>query len=398
MAYGKYSGTDEGIVEIVKAFNQELQELKNKLVERAGAYATEISTEKSKVMVNSIKSTTTNIIMRGHKLEEVEGFKYLGATLSKDGSGTAEIRIRIATATAVFYGIHVWRKCKPLHLRYLSLLPLFPDDATSMSWGIVIHKDEIGPVLLMQKHNDWINGVIQIVLACHRISTYCKKCSSCGMFYRYQDWMHGLHNFNYKVLLSIFLCIFIRNSVQDHVAVGRVRSILQKTTHVPYPKETEFLHAYLHFEALTHHDYAFSCLKCGHHPPVVVMDLHKKGVFNMAVSDISEPTETFNGEVNSEEFWETLSRERIATGLLRIGDTNPYTLKPNYENWAPWIGRHTCRSPSVINTEWKKVQTTNTLDNIAEIDMTEERLSDELMKLKHYALSDKFHEANSKDT
>ncbi len=129
---------------------------------------------------------------------------------------------------------------------------------------------------------------------------------------------------------------------QDHVSVGRVRSILQKTTHVPYPKETKFLHAYLHFEALTHHDYAFSCLKCGHHPPVVVMDLHKKGVFNMAgkesqffvifylqficvnlilflypVSDISEPTETFNGEVNSEEFWETLSMERIATGLLR---------------------------------------------------------------------------------
>ncbi|XP_073676614.1 uncharacterized protein [Garra rufa] len=214
------------------------------------------------------------------------------------------------------------------------------------------------------------------------ISTYCKKCSNCGMFYRYQDWMHGLHNFNDKVLLSIFLCIFIRNSVQDHVSVGRVHSILQKTTHVPYPKETEFLHAYLHFEALTHHDYAFSCLKCGHHPPVVVMDLHKKGVFNMAVSDISEPTETFNGEVNSEEFWETLSMERIATGLLRIGDTNPYTLKPNYENWAPWIGRHTRRSPSLINTEWKKVQTTNTLDNIAEIDMTEERLSDELMNLK----------------
>ncbi len=68
--------------------------------------------------------------------------------------------------------------------------------------------------------------------------------------------------------------------------------------------------------------------------------------------------------------------------MILVGDTNPYTLKPNYENWAPWIGRHTRRSPSVINTEWKKVQTTNTLDNIAEIDMTEERLSDELMKLK----------------
>lgn len=66
-----------------------------------------------------------------------------------------------------------------------------------------------------------------------------------------------------------------------HVSVGRVRSILQKTSHVPYPKDSEFFHAYLHFEALTHHDYNFSCLKCGHHPPVVVMDLHRKGVFSM---------------------------------------------------------------------------------------------------------------------
>ncbi len=45
--------------------------------------------------------------------------------------------------------------------------PLFPDDATSVSWGIVVHEDEIRPVLLMQRHNDWINDVIQVVLACH---------------------------------------------------------------------------------------------------------------------------------------------------------------------------------------------------------------------------------------
>uniref|UniRef100_A0A8C1V931 C2H2-type domain-containing protein n=1 Tax=Cyprinus carpio TaxID=7962 RepID=A0A8C1V931_CYPCA len=111
----------------------------------------------------------------------------------------------------------------------------------------------------------------------------------CGMFYRYQDWMHGLHNFNDQLLLTVFLCIFIRNSVQAHVSVGRVRSILQKTSHVPYPKDSEFFHAYLHFEALTHHDYNFSCLKCGHHPPVVVMDLHRKGVFSMPGKKVTLP-------------------------------------------------------------------------------------------------------------
>uniref|UniRef100_A0A8C1VEE7 SAP domain-containing protein n=1 Tax=Cyprinus carpio TaxID=7962 RepID=A0A8C1VEE7_CYPCA len=204
----------------------------------------------------------------------------------------------------------------------------------------------------------------------------------CGMFYRYQDWMHGLHNFNDQLLLTVFLCIFIRNSVQAHVSVGRVRSILQKTSHVPYPKDSEFFHAYLHFEALTHHDYNFSCLKCGHHPPVVVMDLHRKGVFSMPVSDISEPHETYNGEVNSEDFWETLSMERIAAGLLKTGDRNPYNIKPNFEYWAPWIGRYTRKAPIVLNTEWQKVQSTSAQDLITEMDITEERLSDELMKLK----------------
>lgn len=88
-------------IDLLAGSNLELQELTNKLVERAGAYAMEISTEKSKVMVNSIKDTTTNITIGGQKLEEVEGFKYLGATFSKDGSCIADIRIRIATATAV---------------------------------------------------------------------------------------------------------------------------------------------------------------------------------------------------------------------------------------------------------------------------------------------------------
>ena len=63
----------------------------------------------------------------------------------------------------VFCGIQVWRKCRLLHLRYPSLQQPFPNDATLMSWSIVIHEDEIRPVLFMQGHNDWINDVIQVV-------------------------------------------------------------------------------------------------------------------------------------------------------------------------------------------------------------------------------------------
>ena len=43
---------------------------------------------------------SVNITMNGEPLEEVTSFKYLGATLSKDGTCRAEIHIWIATATA----------------------------------------------------------------------------------------------------------------------------------------------------------------------------------------------------------------------------------------------------------------------------------------------------------
>ena len=56
----------------------------------------EVSTEKSKIM-NKISA---DISMIGQKLEEVTSFKYLGATLCKDGTCSAEVCIRIASTMA----------------------------------------------------------------------------------------------------------------------------------------------------------------------------------------------------------------------------------------------------------------------------------------------------------
>ena len=47
----------------------------------------EISSDKSKILVNSIKpSPSTNIWMNGNVLEEVDLFKYLGSTQTKDAA------------------------------------------------------------------------------------------------------------------------------------------------------------------------------------------------------------------------------------------------------------------------------------------------------------------------
>ena len=60
----------------------------------------EVSTEKSKTMVNSANTDHAKIHMNGSLLEDVSTFKYLGATLNKDGTCTAEINSRIGAATS----------------------------------------------------------------------------------------------------------------------------------------------------------------------------------------------------------------------------------------------------------------------------------------------------------
>ena len=60
----------------------------------------EVSTEEWKIMTNSTNNISADMTMNGWKFEEVISVKYLGATLCKDGTCPAEIRMRIASATA----------------------------------------------------------------------------------------------------------------------------------------------------------------------------------------------------------------------------------------------------------------------------------------------------------
>lgn len=80
----------------------------------------EVSTEKSKVMVNSVlPATCANITMNGEQLEEVNSFKYLGAILSKDGTCTAEVNSRIAAATAAMASLtHIWKSDMSFQIKY----------------------------------------------------------------------------------------------------------------------------------------------------------------------------------------------------------------------------------------------------------------------------------------
>ena len=60
-----------------------------------------VSTEKSKVTTNSTDNISADIRMNGQKLKEVTSFKYLGATLCKDGTYPAEVLVRFGSAMAI---------------------------------------------------------------------------------------------------------------------------------------------------------------------------------------------------------------------------------------------------------------------------------------------------------
>ena len=62
----------------------------------------EVSTQKTTIMTNSTNniSAAISISMNGQKLEKESSFKYLGATLCKDGTCSAEVCIRVTSAMA----------------------------------------------------------------------------------------------------------------------------------------------------------------------------------------------------------------------------------------------------------------------------------------------------------
>ena len=104
-------------IDLIAGNTQELQALTDKLSNNASKYGMEISIgKKIKVMINSNENQHADIYLYGCKLEEVEKFKYLGATLTKNGICDQEVRIRLTQATSAMVRLTtIW---KSTHIRF----------------------------------------------------------------------------------------------------------------------------------------------------------------------------------------------------------------------------------------------------------------------------------------
>ena len=102
----------------------------------------EVSTEKSKIM-NKISA---DISMIGQKLEEVTSFKYLGATLCKDGTCSAEVCIRIASAIAAVARLNRIWQCNILS--FVNKFKLYKSLVTSIflygceTWTLLVDSEK----------------------------------------------------------------------------------------------------------------------------------------------------------------------------------------------------------------------------------------------------------------
>ena len=138
----------------------------------------------------------------------------------------------------------------------------------------------------------------------HGHTPFIKICPACWMCYRCQECTDGVHTFDDRVLISLDMCLFIRENVKNHVGVGTVCHILQEYLHIKLKQQT-VVNAYMHFVALTGHNYDFNCVICGFHPPELIPDLNREVVFKCHTLGDSIPDSDDNTAdyVDCEECW-----------------------------------------------------------------------------------------------
>ena len=78
---------------------EELADLVERLDKTSTAFGMHINAEKTKLMTNNTNGFSTDIMVKGDKLDCVNRFKYMGTIITDEGS-KPEILARIAQATA----------------------------------------------------------------------------------------------------------------------------------------------------------------------------------------------------------------------------------------------------------------------------------------------------------
>lgn len=100
-----------------------------------GEYGMRINVEKTKCMVIGREHKNIDVKIKGHRVEQVESFKYLGCLLTEDMRCTKEIKVRIAMAKEAF-SKHRQLLCSKLDLKLRKRL------AKCFVWSVALYGAE----------------------------------------------------------------------------------------------------------------------------------------------------------------------------------------------------------------------------------------------------------------
>ncbi|XP_066500407.1 uncharacterized protein [Hoplias malabaricus] len=132
------------------------------------------------------------------------------------------------------------------------------------------------------------NAIIYDLESIQKGVTVCvKKCLICRTPVRFQDFTTGFHNFNNRILLTIRFCSMMTSALKSNTAIGRFLSMMEDLLNVKIHHNT-LRKAFFHFWAMTSYHYDFSCVRCGHEPPVLIADANWKVAFDLPASTVSE--------------------------------------------------------------------------------------------------------------
>lgn len=161
------------------------------------------------------------------------------------------------------------------------------------------------------------------------VATYNRRCSECKMMYRYQEWTEGLHNFNDRVILTLQLCLYLRDNLQNHLSVAQVINSLEFLFKKTFCSPDLILEGCCQFEALCETRYKYSCFKCGFYSPVVT-DHHRTSDFTF---EANEPQQSFDEHIVEDGTKESVHLHAISRGFYNDSSQNPFLVHPSNEIW-----------------------------------------------------------------
>ena len=134
---------------------------------------------------------------------------------------------------------------------------------------------------IMSEKNSTEKGILIIRFGICKNKVWKKCCSNCNIEYWHNQMQSGIFNFDNQLFVSLDLLDWLRNAVQEHTAISREISMLEKRYKVSIDKD-KLIKVFFKFISLTDISSSFKCCLCGYQTTILTFNVNRKCVFNIS--------------------------------------------------------------------------------------------------------------------